>query len=294
MNYFHRYTQRMEEEKIPGAFWLHWLYQTRFGSFILHAFFKRAWFSQLMGWWMNTRVSKKNIRPVAKKYNIDLSLFEKQPEDYRHFNDFFYRKLKPGLRPICNDPRALVFPCDGRHLGFQTIADTQQFFIKGTAFNLFQLLQSEELAKKFHQGACVISRLAPVDCHRFHFPYDGIAQSTQCINGYLYSVHPLALQQNWKILGENKRWLTLFQSISCGTIALIEIGACCIGSVRETFRPNTLVKKGDEKGYFLFGGSTVLTLFEPNCVQLANDLLENTTRGFELYAHMGDQMAQKV
>lgn len=292
MKYFHRYTQQIEEEKVPGTFWLHWLYQTRLGSFFLHVFFKHAWFSHLVGWWMNTRFSKKSIRPFAKKYNIDFSLFEKQPEDYRHFNDFFYRKLKPGQRPICDDPCTLVFPCDGRHIGFQNISDTQSFFIKGTAFNLFQLLQNEELAQKFRQGTCVISRLAPVDCHRFYFPCDGIAQPTQLINGFLYSVHPFALQQNWKILGENKRWLTLFQSQFYGTIIIIEVGACCIGSVVETFQADTLVKKGDEKGYFLFGGSTVVTLFEPNRVQLAKDLLKSSACGLELYAHMGDAMAR--
>ena len=292
IRYFHRYRQTLEAESIPGHRWLRFLYDTCAGRLLLKVFFKRAWFSKCIAWWMNTRFSKSNIRPFAEKYAIDLNEFEKQPQEYKSFNDFFYRKFKSEFRPICKNTDTLCFPCDGRHLGFQTIEDTQKFFIKGGTFNLQQLLKDETLAGHFRNGACVISRLAPVDYHRFHFPCDGIPQTTRLINGFLYSVSPVALKGSWRIFGENKRWLTILQSERFGKIALIEVGACCVGSVRQTFVPESFVKKGDEKGYFLFGGSTVITLFEPNRVVLAEDLVDCTQKGLELYAYMGDVMAK--
>ena len=292
IRYFHRYRQTLEAESIPGHRWLRFLYDTRFGRLWLKLVFKRAWFSKCVGWWMNTRFSKRNIRPFVEKYAIDLDEFEKQPQEYKHFNDFFYRKFKSEFRPICKNTDTLCFPCDGRHLGFQTIEDTQKFFIKGGTFNLQQLLKDETLAGHFRNGACVISRLAPVDYHRFHFPCDGIPNAARLINGFLYSVSPVALKGSWRIFGGNKRWLTILQSERFGKIALIEVGACCVGSVRQTFVPESFVKKGDEKGYFLFGGSTVITLFEPDRIVLAEDLVDCTQKGLELYAHMGDAMAK--
>ena len=292
ISYFRRYRQTLETENIPGHRWLRFLYDTHFGRLWLKLLFKRAWFSKYVGWWMNTRFSKSNIQPFAEKYAIDLNQFEKQPQEYKHFNDFFYRKFKPGFRPICEGLNTLCFPCDGRHLGFQKLSETQKFFIKGGTFNLQQLLKDETLAGHFRNGACVISRLAPVDYHRFHFPCDGIPNAARLINGFLYSVSPVALKGSWRIFGENKRWLTILQSERFGKIALIEVGACCVGSVRQTFIPENFVKKGDEKGYFLFGGSTVITFFEPNRVVLAKDLVDCTQKGLELYAHMGDVMAK--
>lgn len=292
IRYLYRYRQTFETESIPGRCWLRFLYDTHFGRLLLKLFFKRAWFSKCIGWWMNTSFSKKNIRPFAEKYAINLEQFEKQPQEYEHFNDFFYRKFKPGFRPICEGLNTLCFPCDGRHLGFQHIDDTQKFFIKGGVFNLRQLLKDEALAEHFRNGTCVISRLAPVDYHRFHFPCDGIPQTTHLINGSLYSVSPMVLKGSLKIFGENKRWLTILQSERFGKVALIEVGACCVGSVQQTFISESFVKKGDEKGYFLFGGSTVITFFEPNRVVLAKDLVDCTQKGLELYAHMGDVMAK--
>ena len=294
IRYFHPYLQTLETESTPGYHWLRFLYDTCAGQLLLKLFFKRAWFSKCVGWWMNTGFSKKNIRPFAKKYAIDLKEFEKQPQEYKHFNDFFYRKFKPHLRPICEDSDTLCFPCDGRHLGFRHINDTQKFFIKGGVFNLQQLLRDEALAEHFRNGTCIISRLAPVDYHRFHFPCDGIPNNTRLINGFLDSVSPSALKRSLKIFGENKRLVTILQSERFGNVALIEVGACCVGSVRQTFVPEAFVKKGDEKGYFLFGGSTVITLFEPDRVVLEQDLLDCTNRGLELYAHMGDVMARSA
>lgn len=294
MLYYNRYTQVIESESTPGHRLLKYLYGNALGRLILRLFLIKPITSRCIGWWMSTRRSKKHIVPFAKRYHIDLNAFEKAPKAYTHFNDFFCRKFKPGQRPIDSTPNTLCFPCDGRHLGFQTLADAQCFFIKGTSFSLKQLLQDNTLAQHFHQGSCVISRLAPIDYHRFHFPCDGIPQAPKTIQGLLYSVHPTALQHNWRIFAENKRCLTVMQTQPYGLIAMIEVGACCIGSLQETFQPNRPYRKGDEKGYFAFGGSTIILLFESQRVQLAPDLINCTQHGLELYAHMGDILGSAI
>ncbi len=292
MKYFNRYTQELEKEKIPSENNLKFFYTTLLGRFFLHMFVKRSFVSKIFGYFTNLSLSKKKIIPFAKKYNIDLNLFEKKPNEYLCFNDFFYRKFKPGLRPITSNENEICFPADGRHFGFQNIDAIQSFEIKGHKFNLKKLLNDKKLAEQFHGGTCIISRLAPTDYHRFHFPCDGIPQAAHCINGTLFSVNPIALMKSFRILGENKRWLTHFYSEKFGHMVILEIGATCVGSVTQTYIAGNPVKKGDEKGYFSFGGSTVVTLFEYDKVTLSEDLKFFTQRGTELYAHMGDCMGK--
>lgn len=292
MKYFNRYTQELEKEKTPSEGSLKFLYTTLLGRLFLHLVIKRAFFSKLFGFFMNLGLSKRKILPFAKKYNIDLSLFEKSPQEYTCFNDFFYRKFKPGVRPICSNEDELCFPADGRHFGFQNIDAIRSFEIKGRKFNLKKLLNNKKLAAQFHGGTCIISRLAPTDYHRFHFPCDGIPQKAYCINGSLFSVSPIALKKSFRILGENKRWLTHFYSEKFGHIVILEIGATCVGSVTQTYVPGSPVKKGEEKGFFSFGGSTVVTLFEHDKIVLSEDLKFFTQRDAELYAHMGDCMGK--
>lgn len=292
MEIFNRYTQKLETEHTPCAKWLKFLYKTIFGRILLHLFIKRAWVSRLIGVLMNRSSSKDRIGSFCKSYHIDITEFEKELEDYKNFNDFFYRKLKPGARVFNNDPHSAYFPADARHLGFQNIDATQNFFIKGSKFNLNTLLGNKALAEYFQGGSCVISRLAPVDYHRFHFPCNGIPQKSQTIRGPLFSVHPLALARSLKILGENKRCVTFLESEIFGKVALIEIGATCVGSIQQTYIPGKPIVAGEEKGFFAFGGSTVITLFQYKRIVLAEDLLHYSQQGIELYAHVGDFMGK--
>lgn len=293
MEIFNRYSQKMETEHTPCAKWLNFLYKTIFGRILLHLFFKRAIFSRCIGFFMNRSNSKKRIVPFCKTYHIDLSQFEKNPEDYTSFNDFFCRKLKSGSRTINIDEHSACFPADGRHLGFQNIDTLQNFFIKGSKFNLETLLGDRVLAEYFQGGSCVISRLAPVDYHRFHFPCSGIPQECRPIKGFLKSVHPLALARSLKIFGDNKRCVTLLESDVFGKVALLEVGATCVGSIQQTYLPKQPVIAGEEKGYFAFGGSTLITLFQYKRITLAEDLLHLSQQGIELYAHMGDFMGKQ-
>lgn len=216
--------------------------------------------------------------------------FLDSPSSYTSFNEFFFRKLKREARPIDSAP--IVFPADGRHLGFSDISKIDSFFVKGQTFDLPSLLGDPALAAKYAHGSLVLSRLCPVDYHRFHFPAAGIPSETHTITGPLFSVSPIALAKQLAYLWTNKRTLTQLQTEDFGTILILEIGATCVGSIHQTYTPNQPVEKGAEKGYFAFGGSSTITIFEAGKVTLAKDLLENTSKQIELYARIGSAMGE--
>ena len=240
---------------------------------------------------MDQHGSRQKIAPFIEQYGLDASEFERRPEEFASFNEFFYRKLKPESRPIDSDPRSIVFPADGRHLCIPDLSQCEGLFVKGEMFDLQTLLRDSELAQRYASGSLVLSRLCPVDYHRFHFPVSGIPGATRLINGPLYSVNPIALCQNINILAANKRTLTILETESLGQVLLLEIGATCVGSICQTYDEEVAVTKGDEKGYFRFGGSSTITIFEHDRVRFEDVLVENSQQHRELYARIGDRMA---
>jgi phosphatidylserine decarboxylase len=282
----------METESVYGEKWLRWTYESIVGRISLHALVKRKCFSDFYGKRMDSAVSAEKINPFIEKYKLKPDEFQSSPSEFKTFNEFFFRKLKASARPIASEENKIVFPADGRHLGFQDIEDVNYIFAKGQRFNLEELLRDKALAEKYKNGSLILSRLCPVDYHRFHFPASGTAGKSKQINGYLYSVSPIALRQNISIFWENERVITELKTENIGTVLIIEIGATCVGKIKQTYTAGAKVRKGDEKGYFAFGGSSTITIFENNTVKLAEDLVGNTLNGHELYARMGDVMNQ--
>jgi phosphatidylserine decarboxylase len=164
------------------------------------------------------------------------------------------------------------------------------FYAKGQRFNLKAFLGSEELGREFAGGSLLISRLCPVDYHRFHFPVAGTPGEPRLINGFLYSVSPIALRQNLAYLWENKRMVTLVESPVFGKVAVCEIGATMVGSILQTHVPGRAVPKGEEKGLFKFGGSCVVTIFQHGRIKLDADLVQHSAAGLEVYARMGESL----
>jgi len=290
IEFFNRYTGRVETEAVYGDSWVRFAYGNPFGRLALHALVKRAWFSRWYGWRMNRPASRAKVQPFIARYGLDPAEFAEPADSFQTFNEFFFRRLRPEARPVDPAPDAAVFPADGRHLGFPDLAAVDGIFVKGAVFGLAALLRDPELAARFRQGAMVISRLCPVDYHRFHFPVDGIPDTPRLLNGPLYSVNPVALRQNIHIFTENKRCLGRIESPQFGLVLMLEVGATCVGGIDYTFAPGRPVARGAEKGFFRFGGSSLITLFEPGRMQLANDLVEQTRAGRELYARMGDRL----
>jgi len=294
IRYFNRHSDSLETEEVYGEGFLRWTYGHPLGAIALGAFVKRPFFSAWYGRRMSTPESAARVKPFIARYGLDPSEFADPPESYRSFNEFFYRKLKPASRPVDPDESSVVFPADGRHLGFDRASSIEGVFVKGQKFDLPALLGDAGLAAKYADGALILSRLCPVDYHRFHFPADGIPGETRLLDGPLFSVSPIALRKHLSYLWTNKRTITPLETQRFGTVLLLEIGATCVGTIRQPFRPGIPVAKGDEKGYFAFGGSSTLTLFEPGAVKLEDDLAENSSRQLELYARVGERMARST
>jgi phosphatidylserine decarboxylase len=294
IQYLNRYTGLVETEEIYGEPFMRWAYGNPLGRLTVHALVKRAAFSRWYGRRMDAPGSRSKVAPFILQYKVKAEEFADAADSYRTFNEFFYRKLKPGARPIDPDPNSAVFPADGRHLGFQDVSKLEGIFVKGAVFDLKKLVGDDALAARFHDGAMVLSRLCPVDYHRFHFPVGGVPSKPQLINGPLFSVSPIALRQNIHIFTENKRAVTRVESEQFGLVAMLEIGATNVGSFEYTFQPGARVEKGAEKGYFKFGGSSTITLFERGRVELAKDLVETSKAGMELYARIGDRMGLRT
>ncbi len=293
IEYFDRYADEVKTEKIYGEAYLRWAYETLPGRLMVAAVVKRALFSRWYGWRMDKAVTRELILPFVEKYELDAGEFVKSCDAFESFNDFFSRKLKAEARPVAGGEDEVVFAADGRHLGFQDVSRIEGIYCKGQSLSLVQLLGDEKLAANYQKGSLVISRLCPVDYHRFHFCATGQAGESRLINGPLYSVSPIALRRNINILTENKRTITVLETEKYGRILILEIGATNVGSIHQTYQSNSAVAKGEEKGYFEFGGSMTMMLFEPGALVLDEDLVKHSAEGRELYARMGDRMGER-
>ena len=290
IEYFDRHSKQKLIEQVYGEKWLHRIYGSPLGRLILWLAVKRSWFSRWYGYRMSKPKSRQLISGFISKYGLDVSEFAEDADSFHSFNDFFVRRLKPSARPISQADEVAIFPADGRHMGFQDLSDLEGVFVKGQSFDLKSLFGSVEAAAPFEHGTLIISRLCPVDYHRFHYPSAGEASAPVLINGGLSSVNPIALRRDLSIFWQNKRNLSYIETDGFGRIASFEVGATCVGSMTYGQSLPGFVEKGDEKGFFSFGGSSVLTLFEPEKILLSEDLLEHSASNRELYARMGEPM----
>ncbi len=290
IRFFNRYSGAIETEAVYGEAWLRWTYGTIMGKILLWAIVKRSIFSQWYGWRMRLPGSRGRISEFCKKYRVCLNESVVSIDDFKTFNEFFIRRLRAESRPVEKSASSIVFPADGRHLGYSNLSEIDGIYVKDQRFTLESLLLDPALVEKYREGSAVISRLCPVDCHRFHYPVAGKTSAPVRIDGYLYSVNPYVLRKGIWRLFSNRRTLTRIESDKGGCVIMVEVGATCVGSIRQLRSGEDLVERGEEKGYFEFGGSAIITLFESGRVMLADDLLRNTCEGRELYAHYGDRM----
>jgi len=230
-------------------------------------------------------------------YQIDLSeLLESNIDGYKNFNEFFYRKLKPDVRPIAerHNPNIIVSAADCRLIVFDNISDATEIWIKGHNFSLKHLFDDDYMAQKFAGGSLAIFRLAPVDYHRFHAPVGGhIGEFMKQITGTYYTVNPIAIKENLDVLTRNQRTFIAIENEDLGCVAFVAIGALLVGSVNFTVEPRQPIDKGDELGYFAYGGSTIVAVFEPGIVTWDNDLKHNSDNSMETLVRMGEQIGQK-
>jgi phosphatidylserine decarboxylase len=297
--YIDRLTQERQVEKVYGEALLRLLYghgvaQRSIGRLLRSLVTKNPYASALAGWWQRQPWTAKAVAPFIEKYGIDSREFLLNVADYRSFNDFFIRKLKSSARPIIQGKGRAVIPADGRYYFYADISKADGFVVKGQKFQLSTLLNDANLADQYRHATMVMARLCPTDYHRFHFPCDGIPGETHQIRGELKSVNPIAIRQNVAIFTQNKRCWCAIDTPDFGKVLAIEVGATAVGTIVQTYTPARPYAKGDEKGYFSFGGSSLILLFPAGSLQLDSDLLAATALGIEIRCLMGQSLGVAV
>ena len=287
-----RATKEEEEEKVYGRAFIEAMYgkSSLLSSWCLPLIACHPFASKLYGSLQSSRWSRRKVLPFIEKFGVETSEFLYPPEFFTSFNDFFIRKLTRESRPFAGGKDVAILPADGRYLVYPDVEKADGFVVKGKKFSLEELLQDEKLAKTYAKGSMVIARLCPTDYHRFHFPCSCLPSSPKRIEGDLHSVNPLALRKKIEILSQNKREITELQTSNFGKVLFIEVGATFVGSIHHTFSPNEAYAKGDEKGYFSFGGSSLILLFEPGRIQFDQDLIEASAGKLEVKALMGQSL----
>jgi len=288
IQYYERGRRQLKTEKVAGEKWLVWLYNNPIGEATLWVLVKRKMVSSIYGKMMDRTSSAKRIHPFIEDFDIDMR--DAQEQEFKNFNDFFTRRLKDNARPIDTSFNIVVSPADGKILAYADISNSD-FIIKGFRFDISSFLDNSVLAQKYSNGAILIIRLAPVDYHRFHFPLSGNLTPGIKIDGDYYSVNPFAIRRKAEILCLNKREYTILSNPLFGDVVIAEVGATMVGSIVQTYKGSS-VKKGDEKGYFKFGGSTVVLLFEKDKINIDKDLLSNTANGYETAVKMGERIGE--
>ncbi|CAM3913219.1 Phosphatidylserine decarboxylase proenzyme [Vibrio aerogenes CECT 7868] len=288
IQYINRETGLKETERVYGEQALMFLYHTRSGVFLRKHLFRHPWFSHLNAIKKRLWLSRRHIREFADTFGVAIDEAEKPIGDYHSLDEFFCRRLTPQARPLCPEHRALLSPADGRVLCYP-IRPGAKMQLKGQQVSLEALLRSAESAAALDGGTALVIRLAPKDYHRFHFPCDGTLAHQKNISGPLESVHPIALSSGAQSF-LNKRTITTITSPHFGEIVMAEIGALTIGTIEQTFSGTTF-SRGQEKGCFRFGGSTVVLLWGPEGPTVDADILANSTSGIETLVKYGTQIA---
>lgn len=284
-----RSTGQMIDERVSHPKVQHWVASSKIVQHTLNGLFNRSWYCHLYGKWVDRAASRKDVQAFVDTFHIDTTETEKPVDQYPNLNAFFSRKLKPHARPFVQDPSIFCSPADGKVLVYPQLDERTLLPIKGSHVDIATLLTSETEARAFHGGAACIVRLAPYDYHRFHFPTSGHASPTQNIDGRYYLVNQLALSIKPDLFVHNKRAVTYINSEEFGRCAYIEVAGFAVGRIVQTHKPGT-IERGQEKGYFQFGGSTLVLLFEPDKINFDQDLITHTQNNIEVQVQTGTQI----
>jgi phosphatidylserine decarboxylase len=297
IQFFNHHTKKVETEKVYGDQLIEWLYKSSSGQLLSH-FLCKAPLSKLYGAFQNTGFSAKKIESFIKNYQIELNTF--MPEEgrdtsspYSNFNQFFIRRFKPGKRPFSEASNELGAFAEARYFGYKSVSDEETYPVKGHFLSARELIANAKWEDTFSEGPLLLARLCPVDYHRFHYPDNGVILDEFRVPGQYHSVNPLALKSKPDIFITNERHVTILETENFGKLAYIEVGAICVGKIVQSnpLSKGTKFKKGDEKGYFLFGGSTVIVLGEKGKWTPQSEILENTKKGMETYFYLGTTVA---
>lgn len=260
------------------------LYGSTFGRILLKPLVTPV-VSNIAGAFLSTKLSCVLIKPFIRSNNIDMSQFE--DVKYNSYNEFFSRKIREGARTIDMEPTHFISPADSK-LTVLPITEDARFTLKHTNYSVSSLLKNGDLAHEYHGGYAFIFRLTVDDYHRYCYVDDGTKEENIHIPGKFHTVNPIA-NDYYPIYKENTREYSILHSKHFGDIVMMEVGALLVGKI-VNLHEGAKVKRGQEKGYFQFGGSTVVLLTKSNAVQVDKDILENSNDGIETIVKFGEKI----
>ena len=264
------------------------LYSNVFGRALL-SLLVRPCVSRLAGLILDSPITNVFVPGFIERNGIDME--ECSAVKYRSFNDFFKREVKRELRPFPSNPLDLPAPCDGKLMAYPITPDGA-FQVKNSMYTIGDLLQSKELAAEFLGGVCLVFRLTPNDYHRYAYIDDGESIGHRTIKGVLHTVRPIS-QQRYRVFVQNAREYEVMQTVHFGNAIQMEVGALFVGRI-SNHKTGRAFKRGDEKGVFEFGGSTVVMLFQEGAVALDAAIHSNTRENKETIIRMGNTIGAKA
>lgn len=286
IQYWDRKSEVLKQEKVFSEKSFRFLYQNPVGYFLTQKFLVKPWFSKAYGMYYSRPASSQKIENFVSEYDIAVEEFENR--DYDSFNDFFSRKFKIGAREFVTRENSLPAVCEGRVLAFDSVNADSHLPIKK------QLWPIEEfLGKKpsFEVGSCLVFRLNPSDYHRFHFPDEGKVISKQVLEGRLDSVNPLSLVRNDKVFVQNRRVVFELETKNFGPMICVAVAGLCVGRIKSAKTKS--FHRGQDFGYFEFGGSTIVLIGEKGRWKPSRDLLEKTAASTEVYVRLGEEVGTR-
>ena len=277
----------MVEELMPHQSLLRWLYGTLSGGLVADLLCSRRAFSRLASWWSHSPGSRRRIAPFVRTFEVSMDDYE--PGTYQSFNDFFIRRLRSGARSFTPKPERLPAWAEGACLAWDRVRGTETFPVKGEHLTASALMGSPEKAAPFEGGPLLLIRLRPQDYHRFHFADAGKVVDHYRVPGRLHSVNLLSLRHRSDVLASNERQVTIQETRQFGRLAYVEVGAMLVGRIVQ--QATTDAVRGQEKGYFEYGGSSVALFGEPGAWMPDEDLLERTATRVETLIRLGTPVA---
>jgi len=286
MEYFDRDQMKITREEVYAEGYLRFLYSARTGRLLNEAIFSRRLFNRLLGRYWDSRFSCGLIGPFIQRYGISMEEYAIPAGGFPSFNSFFSRKFRVGARPFTGEGEILCSPVEGKLLVREGVSPERTISVKGTPLPVAEVFRRP--LEEYHGGTLLVFRLYLADYHRFHFFDAGVAEPPTTIPGRYYAVSPMGfLRKPHQFYSRNHRQVAVFTSDHFGEVLISEVGGFCVGSIVQTRTPCSRVRRGEEKGYFAFGGSTVILLFRLGTVRIDPDILDHSRREVETRVRLG-------
>jgi phosphatidylserine decarboxylase len=280
------------DEPVFNEAWLRFMYYTSVGAMVRHAVLRTRLFSGLYGKLNRSHRSAHKIRRFITNYDIDTGDLDRPIESFHSFNDFFTRRLKDGARPVDLSPTRLISPADARVIKYELKKDTI-FPVKGCSFSLDALLERPDVAQDFADGTAIVLRLAPFDYHRFCYVDDAQVGSVWTAGRLYEAVHPYAIWAHAKSFTVNVRDCCVLHTRHFGDVLHVDVGALGVGAITQFDQSGSSVSRGQEKGLFSLGGSTIVLVFKRNTVVMDADIEENSASGIETMVRYGEGIGSR-